>query len=673
MKKLISTAILTSLIISSMNAEIFELGKIDVTDSSGEKNFDSNVIYSEDMQNGEKKTILEALDTVSGISIYNSGARNEQMINVRGFDVKHAPLFIDGIPIAVAYDGYVDFSRFTTFDLSQIEVSKGLTSPLLGANTFAGAINLVTKKPSKEFEGTISSGVFTGGGKKAYINLGSNQEKYYVQASGSYLTRDNYPLSSDFTPTNLQDKGKRVESDTEDKKINLKFGYTPNDTDEYAINYINQKADKGVPYTVYQSDLRSNAPYWDWNYWDKESIYFLSKTDFRNIYLKTRFFYDKFKNSLSMFNDKAHTIYGFAGVGNPSWYDDDTKGFSTEIGQLNSGNNNIKVALHAKEDTHTEGGANQAQKYEMSVYTYSFGLEDTYKFNNKTRLIIGASYDKDDVQKADNTNYGSSGSYGTTPNGTDIMGFGTQKEFDNGKATALNPMAKLEYDIDDTLGIYGGVAKKTRFPSIKDRYSFKFKTYIPNPDLEQESTINYEIGFKKDFQNSTLKGNIFYADVKDFIQSDYVDVYFGTKKQLQLQNIGEVSQKGFELEYMHDFENGLLVEGSYTRLLLEDKNDLVKITNVPNDKLAMAVNYQPIKSLTTNLNMQYSSSKKTNATAPYEETGSMAVWGTKIIYDITKELSYDVGVSNLFDKNYQQDYGFPEAGRILYTNLTYKF
>lgn len=409
MKKIISTTIISSLFVSSMYAETFELGKIDVTDSyNGDEKFNSNVIYSEDMQNSEKKTILEALDTVSGISIYNSGARNEQMINVRGFDVKHAPLYIDGIPIAVAYDGYVDFSRFTTFDLSQIEVSKGLTSPLLGANNFAGAINLVTKKPTKELEGTISSGIFTGGGKKSYINLGSNQGKYYVQASGSYLERDNYPLSNDFTPTSLQSGDKRVQSDTLDKKINLKFGYTPNDTDEYAINYINQKADKGVPPTIYASD---SPKYWDWNYWDKESFYFLSKTDFRNLYLKTRLFYDKFKNSLSIYNDDTYSTYSFGGVGNPSWYDDDTKGVSVELGQLDSGNNNVKVALHAKEDTHTEGGAKQAQNYEMSVYTYSFGLEDTYKFNNKTRLIFGASYDKDDVSRADNTNYGSAGNY----------------------------------------------------------------------------------------------------------------------------------------------------------------------------------------------------------------------------------------------------------------------
>ena len=666
MKKTISIAILTSLIISSVNAETFELGKIDVIDSSSEKSFDSNVIYSEDMQNGEKKTILEALDTVSGISVYNSGARNEQMINVRGFDVKHAPLYIDGIPIAVAYDGYVDFSRFTTFDLSQIEVSKGLTSPLLGANTFAGAINLVTKKPSKEFEGTISSGIFTGGGKKAYLNLGSNQEKYYVQASGSYLTRDNYPLSSDFTHTTLQNSDKRAHSDTEDKKINLKVGYTPNDTDEYAINYINQKADKGVPSTIYLTD---SPRYWDWGYWDKESIYFISKTDFKNFYLKSRFFYDKFKNSLSIYTNNTYSILD----GNPSWYDDDTKGMSFELGQLNSGYNDIKIALHAKKDTHTEGENNDPTKYEMGVNTYSLGIEDTYKFNNKTRLIFGASYDKDDITRADNTNFGSSGNYGSTSGGNDITGFGNQQEFEKGKTDAFNPMAKLEYDIDETLGVYAGVAKKTRLPSIKDRYSFRFKRFIPNPELNEERTINYEVGFKKDFQNSTLKGNIFYADVKDFIQSTYVDVYFGTTKQQQLQNIGEVSQKGFELEYMHDFENGLSMEGSYTRLLLEDKNDLVKITNVPNDKLAMAMNYQATKSLKTNINMQYASSKKTNATAPYEETGSMAVWGTKIIYDITKELSYDVGVSNLFDKNYQQDYGFPEAGRILYTNLTYKF
>jgi len=309
----------------------------------------------------------------------------------------------------------------------------------------------------------------------------------------------------------------------------------------------------------------------------------------------------------------------------------------------------------------------------MSVNTYSLGVEDTYKFNDKTKVIFGASYDKDDVQRADNTNFGSVGNYGSTSGATDITGYGTQKEFNYGKADAINPMVKLEYNLDESLKFYGGIAKKTRFPSIKDRYSFKFKRFLPNPDLEEESTVNYEIGFQKYFDNSTLKANIFYADIKNFIQSSYVNIYFGTTQQQQLQNIGKVSQKGFEIEYFHSFENGLIFEGSYTKLLLEDKDDLIEITNVPKDKVAMVVSYKPLKNLTTNLNMQYASSKKTNQTSPYEETGSMTVWNTKVIYDITKQLSYDVGVTNIFDKNYQLDYGFPEAGRVFFTNLTYKF
>ncbi|MDO4225534.1 MAG: Plug domain-containing protein, partial [Bergeyella zoohelcum] len=49
---------------------------------------------------------------------------DEKGIALRGFDARQTPLFIDGIPVYVPYDGYVDFNRFTTADLAAIEVSK---------------------------------------------------------------------------------------------------------------------------------------------------------------------------------------------------------------------------------------------------------------------------------------------------------------------------------------------------------------------------------------------------------------------------------------------------------------------------------------------------------------------------------------------------------------------
>ena len=672
MYKKISFVVATTLFANFASAnQTYELGQIDVLGAKDSK-FKSNVVYSEDMVLEEKNTVLDALNSVSGINVKNSGGRNEQTVTMRGMSPRHFPVFIDGIPVAVAYDGYVDFSRFTTFDLSQIQVSKGLSSPLLGANTFAGAINLVTKKPTKEFEGTASAGIFSGNGKKTYLNLGTNQGKYYVQASGSFMDRDNYPMSKDFKETSFTNKGitttqdndKRVESFSEDKKINLKVGYTPNDTDEYAINYINQKADKGVPYTTKPtiSGGKDDRRYWDWDYWNKESVYFLSNTDFKYAYLKSRIFYDKFKNQLSTYKDNKYNQLDSNYAG---WYDDNTKGISLEVGQYDTQRNSIKLALHAKKDTHNENDGTTNTEYLMKINTYSFGVEDTFRFTDNFRVIAGASWDKDDVKRADNTRYDAS----------KTSGVASIKEFENNSSTAFNPMIKFEYDIDDTLGVYAGVSEKSRFASIKDRYSYRMNKTIPNPELKPEKTINYELGVNKTFDNQGVKAVLFYADMKDFIMTKKVANPFGAGTIDQNNNLGEVRQKGFELEYFYAFDSGLTFDANYTRLLLEDKEDKENVTNAPKDKVSLSLSYELLKDLTTNVNMQYASKMHSSnlKNETFKDVGGSSIWNAKVAYDITKSLTVDLGASNIFDKNYDLDYGYPEAGRVVYSNLTYKF
>ncbi|MEZ4908300.1 MAG: Plug domain-containing protein [Saprospiraceae bacterium] len=41
-----------------------------------------------------------------------SGSRNENTVYLRGFDIRSIPIFIDGIPVYIPYDGYVYFGRF---------------------------------------------------------------------------------------------------------------------------------------------------------------------------------------------------------------------------------------------------------------------------------------------------------------------------------------------------------------------------------------------------------------------------------------------------------------------------------------------------------------------------------------------------------------------------------
>lgn len=649
MTKKLSFVLTTTLFSCTLLAsETTYLGEVNIIagDNSDSK-FKSNQISSEDMQLQEKNTVVDALNTISGINIYGYGARGEQTISIRGFSARHAPIFIDGIAINVPSEGYVDLSNYTTFNLEKIQVSKGLTSTLLGVNTFAGAINLVTKKPTKEFEGTISAGAFSGDGKKGYINLGTNQGKYYIQASGSYMDKDNYPMSSDFKSTKYQDNDKRSNSYKEDKSINLKVGYTPNDTDEYAFNYINQKTNKGMPLNVYTDGKKGN-PFRQWDYSDKESFYFLSNTNFDLGYLKSRVFYDKYEDNMLFFTDEKFNKQKF----DPTPYDATTRGVSLELGQYDTQRNSLKLAFHAKQDKQKDNDSGKT--YVKKIDYLSIGLEDTFRITDDFKVIAGISYDKDKVKEANNkkpdANY--------------------SREFEHTNSDSFNPMIKVEYDIDETFGLYAGVAKKTRFASLKERYSYKFGSYIPNPELKPEKTINYEIGANKIFENQGIKSVLFYSDVKDFIQDELIDEVNDIS---QNKNIGKVKHMGYELEYFYSFDETLDFDANYTRLLAEDKDKKQDITDAPKHKIALGVTYRPIKGLTTNVNMQYSSSRHTDSNDRNKDISGAAIWNAKIAYELVKGLTLDVGASNIFDKNYEYTYGYPEAGRVIYSNLTYKF
>ena len=678
---------------SLLMAETFELGKIEVIDTKdATKTSTTTVLDSQTMQNNESTTIVEALNLLPGVSIQNGGGRNEQMIMLRGFDVKHAPLFIDGIPISVPYDGYVDFNRFTTYDLSQIELSKGLTSVLLGANTFAGAINMVTKKPTKEFEGEVGLGVYSGNGKDGYITAGTNQGSYYGIVTLSGTQKDNYPLSDDF-PSGIkyEDGGSRNNSASKDNKINLKVGYTPNSTDEYSFNYIKQHATKGVPVfsgvidgTVIQDNTTGKAGgtvhFWKWDYWDKESFYFLSKTDFDTWYVKTRLFYDKFENKLDMYTDSTYTT--LASDSTP--YDDNTKGASIETGIRLFEADTLKFALHHKIDTHKELST---PAIEMQDEISSFGAEYKKPITNATTLTLGASYDWEKAQEAPNSNYGKTGftfTQGAASNagGTTMTSYTTLQNFELGEASSFNPMIKVETKMDETFFVYGGISKKSRIPSIKDRYSYKLGNYIPNPDLQEESIVNYEIGGTKAFDNLVVRTALFYAKIEDFIQNAYVPVWYnkGTThtQQQQLQNIGEVTQKGFELEASFMATDNLSFDASYTRLEMTNETDSsVKITNVPKHKFLISSNYAFNKNISWMTSFEYDSESYTSYVLSnsdvYYSSGSASLWGTKLVYKPTKALALEVGVKNLFDENYYITYGYPEAGRVFYSNVKYTF
>ncbi|NTU54092.1 MAG: Plug domain-containing protein [Chlorobiaceae bacterium] len=121
---------------------VFTVGEVVVT---GKKGGISETVPESEMEKLGRMTLSDSANTLPGIDLGNVGGRNEGMIYVRGFDMRHPPLYLDGIPLYVPYDGYVDQNRLLTMNLSEVNISKGLTSVLYGPNTLGGAINMVSR------------------------------------------------------------------------------------------------------------------------------------------------------------------------------------------------------------------------------------------------------------------------------------------------------------------------------------------------------------------------------------------------------------------------------------------------------------------------------------------------------------------------------------------------
>lgn len=134
----------------------FNLGTVQVTVSATSPAA-APVVASIDqtqVRNLNLVTAAKALDYLPGVSIQHLSAnRNEAGVMIRGFSTRgQVALYLDGIPISVPYDGYVDFNRFLTSDLSEMQVARGYSSPLLGPNALGGTINLVTAQPVKKLD-----------------------------------------------------------------------------------------------------------------------------------------------------------------------------------------------------------------------------------------------------------------------------------------------------------------------------------------------------------------------------------------------------------------------------------------------------------------------------------------------------------------------------------------
>lgn len=650
---------------------VFTLGQIDMVGGTA--------ISGEAMRTFSKDMLDRALALAPGVAASNSGgSRNEQLIFVRGFDRWQVPLSIDGIRIYRPADNRIDFSSFLTADLSEVQIAKGYTSVLNGAGGMGGAINLVTKKPQKAVDGEVQGGMTFGNdgqfeGYQTYASLGTKQSGYYAQASGIWLDNDGWYLSDDFTPTAVEDGGKRDHSYKENWQVNLKAGITPNATDDYSINYQRINSAKGAPY--HTTDPLENQRYWDWPETVLENIYWLSHTKIGSAsYVETKAYYTSYTDKLFSYDDPDQTTqtrpYAFQ-----SFYDDWALGGSITAGSDITSWYTLKGAFHARRDEHgeTQGynvrgqGCGQTtpcftEPNQTTVEdTYSAALENTFHVNNRIDIVGGISYDWRNLQQAEDFADGNMINY-------------QLKDTD-----AFNWQAAAIYRYTDTETLHASVSDRTRFPTIFERFSSRFGGATSNPGLAPEVATNYEVGWSTAFApGSQFATAVFYSDVTDVIQS--VPLGFGPDGRpiSQSQNVGSGEYYGAEASIDYAINPQMLIGGNITwirRDITNPSNPNFELTGLPEVKGIAYATYRFTDAWSITPSVEFASERWTVTSDGrlFYKTGAFGLLNFQTEYDFTENTSLMLSARNILDEDYVLTDGYPEAGRTFYLNMRSRF
>jgi len=353
--------------------------------------------------------VAKALDQLNGVSIQHiANNRNEAGILVRGFTTRgQVPFYLDGIPISVPYDGFVDFNRYLTSDIAEVQVTRGYSSPLMGPNALGGAINLVTREPAKLFEGEALIGTSSGDGLLSALHLGSRWHHFFFQGGLDWSQIDYVPLSGDFQVhqyTALPDiimTDHLNHSGYRDEKFSGRVGWTPKGQDEYVLSYANQKGNKSVP--LYQGPNTAAAfrSFWEWPYWDFASYNLHTNTGIGEASsIKFRAFYNQYRNDINMYSNDTYAVMNTTNA-EQSMYDEHTDGGSTEFTTHLIPRNTVSGSFFFKDDTHKEHGIYPARApFPLLLPNLvdedqqsSIGLQDVIAITERLRVTAGFNAD----------------------------------------------------------------------------------------------------------------------------------------------------------------------------------------------------------------------------------------------------------------------------------------
>src|SRR5438128_407242 len=199
----LASALVAALGVATARAQSVELPQIVV--SAGQAPMEASrvgasvtVISGEELREKHIPTVAEALRSVPGVEVDQSGGRGTlTQVRIRGDEANHVLILIDGIEVNAVADANFDFADLTVDDVERIEVIRGPQSGIYGSNAQSGVISIITrtgkglKQPAADLKVEAGSMKTLSGS----ANVRGAAGPFYGSATVSDYTTSGYPIS----------------------------------------------------------------------------------------------------------------------------------------------------------------------------------------------------------------------------------------------------------------------------------------------------------------------------------------------------------------------------------------------------------------------------------------------------------------------------------------------
>jgi iron complex outermembrane receptor protein len=645
-------------------------------------------ITREEMDRDSVTDLWEAVRYTPGVILSGGGRRNESNFSLRGYGPESVPVYVDGILMANPYRGEGDSARFLTGDLESIEIAKGYSSQLLGANTLGGAILLRIAKPRNPLELALKTnvgmdGMFHYADSTHVVEAGTKQTFFYGKGVFQYRDVNHYRLPDSFEPTaeNPQQRGDRLWSDSKDMKLTLIAGLTPTADLDVWVAYVYQKADKGLS----PPDIQTREyQIWDWPIWNRHSGSLNGSWNSGGFSLSVLFYVDKYDNRLDVYN----TLKTYA-LGNHephSDYDEYSLG-GRFIGSWDINDwNTVQAALTYKKEDHRGLQGNiidedeLTEKMHVNEDTWSLGAE--YAIIPWTPLTVKAGLGFDALipleywneENEFNKLLGDSyGKYFVVQSRNMFLytwQAGIFYQLPWGKPENRDQELRLTY------------ARKNHFPTMAQRYSTRFGLSLPNPHLGPEKANHFELGYRGHWGGTdtgfgfSLNSALYYS----FMTGKIVTIQLPSPPYPQTlvdysRNLDQTSFWGFELapEFTLKEWLNLGLAFSLNNYHIGRSQDGVRfLSYYPQITCTGYAVIKPVAFLSIIPRFEYIGSRHADTGGTVTLEG-YALANCKVKIDLGKYVSLSAAVENILDTRYEIRRYSPQPGRTFSFTLEARY